>query len=129
MKFHKILNNIKLASQIKRDFIKMRINKNDMKLIKLLISFRFINYIRKPVDKITQTHDNYYYISINTKNKLRLKNLFRPSGVRTITYKELSNNALLKKNQYVLSTNIGLTPQNVAIKYKLSGILLMVMYV
>lgn len=127
--FYSILNNIKLALQTKRNFIKMRLNKNNMKLIRLLIELNFINFIKRPTNKINNKYNNYYYISINKNNKYRLKNLYRPSGIKTITYKELSKDMLLKKTCYVLSTSKGIMSQSTAIKYKLSGILVMVIHI
>lgn len=123
-----ILNHIKLASQIKRHVIKIRINENEMKLIKILIQLDFIKFLYKPVI-VGGGYDNYYYVAINTKNTWRFRSLYRPSAYKTLSYRELSKSTLLKKCTYVLLTNKGIITQNTAIKFKISGIMLMVLYV
>jgi ribosomal protein S8 len=59
---------------------------------------------------------------------MRFKNLYRPSAVKTISYKELSTHVIKKKCGYILSTSKGLITHHAALKYKLSGILFMIVY-
>lgn len=123
--FYKIINHIKLAIQSKRPLIKIQINKNEMNLVRLLIKLNYINYIYKPLIKKSKKFDNYFYVSINTTNALNnIKNLYRPSGLRTIKYNELLKNRLKKKNIMIISTNKGLMTSDRAVKYRIGGILL-----
>lgn len=128
----RVLNLIKLANQTKRSVIKMHLGKNDMRIIRLLIKFNFIQYIDRvekyDVNYIKKTHHTHYYVTINTKSMLRFKNLYRPSGVRTISYKELAKNSLKKKCSYVLSTTAGFITQQTALQKQVSGILFMILY-
>jgi ribosomal protein S8 len=124
----RVLNNIKLASQVKQGHIKIHLHKNDMRIIKLLIKFNFIHYIVKSTEKTNKIYCNYYYIYINIKSSMRFKNLYRPAALKTISYKELSKNVIKKKCGYILSTTKGFITHHTALKYHLSGILFMVIY-
>lgn len=122
---YRIINHIKLAVQTKNSCIKIQINKNEMKLVKLFIHLNYIKYIYKP-KKAKLYNNNYYYVVINSQNNLsNMKNLYRPSGVRTISYNELVKNTIKKKSIFILSTNKGLLTNFQAIKYKVGGILIL----
>lgn len=127
--FSKILNTVKLASQIKRNVTKIRLNNSDMKFVGLLIRLGFIDYIYRPVTKTTKKYDNYFYMKINTSNICKLRNVYRPAAIRTISYRELTKEVLSKKQTYILSTTKGLITHSEAIKFKLSGILIIIIYI
>lgn len=127
--FSKILNTIKLASQTKRNVTKIRLNHSDMKFVGLLIRLGFIEYIYRPVTKLTKKYDNYYYAKINTSGVCKLRNVYRPAAIRTISYKELTKEVLSKKQTYILSTTKGVITHNEAIRSRLSGILIIIIYI
>lgn len=127
--FSKILNTIKLSSQIKRNVTKIRLNNSDMKFVSLLIRLGFIDYIYRPVTKLTKKYDNYYYAKINTSNICKLRNVYRPAAIRTISHRELTKEVLSKKKTYILSTTKGIITHNEAVRSRLSGILVIVIYI
>jgi ribosomal protein S8 len=97
-----------------------------MKFLKLLIKLNYINYMYKPIIINKKRFNNFYYVSINTENPLNnIQNLYRPSSLRTITYRELITTRLLKKNLLILSTNKGVLTSSDAIKYKIGGVLIL----
>jgi hypothetical protein len=84
--FQKITNLIKINSIYKKKMFKTKLNKNDVKLLKLFIKVNIIKYIKK------QNNNNYIiylnYFNENTIYK-NIINMYKPSQLTYISLKNL----------------------------------------
>jgi ribosomal protein S8 len=114
--FYKLLNTVQLNYKHKKKFFNFKIKNYDKEVIKILIKYNIIKYVRK-----TSKFTIFLKYMLN-KPVFELKNLYKPSNIRYISYKNLIklNNT---RHIYILSTNIGIISSIEAKKKKIGGVL------
>lgn len=98
------MNLININIKYKKKFLRLKIKKNEIDLIKILVKINLIKYIKKS----TNTE---YVIFLNLENNIpfiSIKNLYRPSNVFFLKKQEVTNLINLKKNILILSTSNGI---------------------
>lgn len=89
--FYKLINKIKIAQLYKKNNIKIKLNKTDLIILKILIKLNLI----KSLKYLT---NNTYILSINNKNNFKnIKNLYKPSQKLSISYNELKTITFKKR--------------------------------
>lgn len=116
--FYKLINNIKIALIYKKTLIRLKLNKNEINLIRILIKLNLIKFIKK-------NNDKFDIIINHTNNFKNVKNLYRPGQKISISKNELQKITVKKKLILVLSTNKGLLTNFEALKKNTSGFLIM----
>lgn len=120
--FFEIINKIKNSIKFKKKKLRIKINKNDKHLIKILIKLNFIKYIK-------HNKNNIYDIFLNNCTFLKnIQNLYKPSAKHSISRKELIKLSFKKKWILILSTNKGILTNFETIKKKTSGILIAILF-
>jgi ribosomal protein S8 len=123
--FYKITNIVKLNYMLKRNKIKIKLNKNDFKIIKIFIKLNIIKNIKK-------NKNNFYIYFRYVKNNpvfYSIKNIYKPSKPVFINFKEIKK--INKKNNsiFILSTNKGLITNFEAEKNKTGGIIITLIHI
>lgn len=94
-KMDRIVNKIKISMIHKKNFLKIKIEKKELNLLKIFIKLNIILHIKK----ITK---NIFIIKLNDKFNLKIKNFFKK---KKITIKQNTKN---KKNILIISNNNGI---------------------
>lgn len=120
--FFSIINKIKINIKFKKNKLRIKLNKKDKHLIKILLKLNFIKYIK-------HYKNENYDIFLNNNNFLKnIKNLYKPSSKWSISKKELIKLSFKKKWILLLSTNNGIITNFEALKKKTSGILIAILF-
>lgn len=120
--FFKLINTLKININLKKKIMRLKLNKNELILIKLLIKLNIIKFTKKLNNNIYDVFLNY---NCNFKN---IKNLYKPSRKFFLSYNELKKITLKKNWILILSTNKGLLTNFELIKKKTSGILILKLF-
>jgi ribosomal protein S8 len=116
--FFKIINKIKINLKYNKKIIKTKLNTNDLNLIKIFLKLNLIKIIKK------KNLNNFDIILNNNYLLKNIKNLYKPSHKKTISYNELKKITFKKKWLLIISTKQGLLTNLEFIKKKTSGILI-----
>lgn len=122
--FHKTINMIKLNYILKRRCVKLTLNKNDMKIIKILLQLNIISMVKKNWN----TKNSYTVFFKYLKGEPvfnSILNLYKPSKPVFIGLKELCTINKKKIKIFILSTNKGLITNFDAEQKKLGGVLVL----
>jgi ribosomal protein S8 len=117
--YYRVINIIKLHSLLKNKIIKIKLNKNDFKIINIFIKLNIIKYIKK------YKRDTYHVYLNNDIIYNGIINLNKSSKPTTITLNNLIKINKKKNNIFYLSTNMGVINNFEAEKQKVGGFLIM----
>jgi small subunit ribosomal protein S8 len=118
--YRNIINLIKLSNKYNKQKFKTKLNKNDIKFIKILIKINLIKYVKKK----NNIYDIYIY---NTNKKIfkNILNIHKPSKTIFLNFKNLKKITFFYNGILILSTNKGLMTNYEAVKEKIGGILIL----
>ena len=121
--FYKTINMVKLNYFLKKKYVKLILNKNDMKIIKIFMQLNIISMVKK-----NWKHKNLYTIYFKyLKGEPvfgNINNLYKPSKPVSINLKELYKINKKKTHIFIMSTNKGLITNFNAEQKKLGGLLI-----
>lgn len=117
--FFNTINKIKSGYHNNKLYSKIKLNKNELKIIQFFVK---LGVIKKIIIK-----DNFYYIFysfIRNKKKFLIINMYKPSKKKFIKLNILKK-LVLKKNWFLLmSTNKGIISSVEAVKLKVGGLII-----
>jgi ribosomal protein S8 len=111
------LNLIILNLGHKRKFVTIRVKNNDIDVLKILIKFNIIKYIKELNKKIT-IFFNYKY----NKPVFKIKPIKKSSKRSSISVNVLRKNYLKNKQMLIVSTSSGFLTAHECVKKKTGGI-------
>jgi len=115
---YKLINLIKLNLIYKKKVLKYTIKKNNINIIKILITLNIIKYVKKNNKNV------YIYINNFIKHNF-IKNLYKPSKKIFLKNEIIKKLTIKKKWIFLVSTNKGILTNFEAIKKNLGGVMLL----
>lgn len=119
--FFNTINTLKLNYLLKKKNLKIKLNKKELKILKIFLQLNIIKLI-----KINKNIFNIYFQYINNEPVFySIKNIYKPSKPTFISLKQI--NKINKKSNYIffISTNKGLVTNLEAEKYGIGGVLIL----
>lgn len=119
--FSNTINVIKINYYFKKKKLKIKLNKKEIKILKIFLKLNIIKLIKN-----NKNIFNIYFQYINNEPIFKnIKNMYKPSKPLFINLKQIIK--INKKNNYIffLSTNKGVINNWEAEKYKIGGILIL----
>lgn len=113
-----ILNNlITIFIKNKRKYLKISLNKKDLKYLNFFIQLNLIKFIKKK--------SSFFILYLNLADlNVKFKNLYKPGRKLILKNKEISKICLKRKKIFLISTNKGLLFSQDAKNLKCGGLLL-----
>jgi ribosomal protein S8 len=116
----KIINNIKLSQKYKKGVLRLKLNKHELNIIKILIKVNIIKFVKRDED-IFNIYLNYFNQKPIFQN---ITIISKPSKPVFISYKMLKHITLKYKFILIINTNKGVLTNFEALKNKLGGVLM-----
>jgi ribosomal protein S8 len=120
--FFKVINTVKISYILKKKNLKIKLNKNDISILKIFLKLNIIKLIKHNNNNIYTISFQYINNSIIFNN---IKNLNKPSKPYIINLKQILEINKKKNHILFLSTNKGLITNFEAEKYKIGGVAIM----
>lgn len=115
--FFKLINLIKINILLKNKIIKIKLYKNDFKILKIFLKLNIIKNLKK-------CNNNKYILVFNNNNNFNnIINLYKPSNISFIKLKNIIKINRKKPKLFYISTNKGVINNFEAEKLKVGGVL------
>jgi ribosomal protein S8 len=111
------INVIKLNIEHRKKFVKMRINKRNFNLIKILIKFNVVKFAKLADDNVT-----LFFNYDNNKSFFKIKLIKKSTKRNSINFNEFKKNFLKNKQILIISTDRGFISTVDCVKQHIGGI-------